>query len=88
MTEIQNGTPEYDVRFTTVTGLIQRNSTPIKIQVYDSDSSTHEPDNGDDTVIDVSKTVDGFMKDPKACGRKNFYNCVEVDIVWLDKRDD
>lgn len=86
MTETKNNTRSYDVGFTMTTELIQKNSTLIKIEVFDSDSWKKQDTKTDGQILDANGTVDNFMKYPHRCGYS--YNCIEVDIIWLNEREE
>lgn len=83
-TNIRDDTPLIDdMGFTMTSVLIHKHSTSIKIQILDSDSK--EPDSKDELILEKTGTVDDFMKKPETCN--DVPNCVEVDIIWLDKNE-
>lgn len=88
MTDIKDGTESYDVGFIMTTELIQRGSTQIKFEVFDADKINNErdPDN-DELVLEATGTVDYFMINPNPCVEP-WHNCIEIDIIWLNKRED
>lgn len=90
-TEAKKDTQKYYVDRFVMSGLIQKNKTYIEIEVLDENEDGKPPDR----LVWTSGTVEQFIRAPYRCSnnakiRKKVIpgNCIEVDIVWQDQRDE
>lgn len=91
-TDFKEDTQEYNVGRFVMSKLIQRNSTIIEIEVLDhngNENYAHE------RLLGTSGTVDSFIKKPIRCTKPGnalgtfvSANCLEIDVIWQDQRDE
>lgn len=90
-TDPKEDNQKYNVGRFVMSKLIQKNSTIIEIEVLDSNDDPKYPH---ERILWTSGTVDSFIKEPIRCttpgnagGTFVSANCLEIDVVWQDKRE-
>lgn len=86
----------FNVGRTITSDKIQKNSTIIKIEVWDFDGTDKKPE----LILMTNGTVDSFLHEAIRCtegGKANGFgkklkevrpNCLEVDVLWQDERNE
>lgn len=89
----------FDVARTMVTPLIKKNSTIIRIKVYDADYKTDDSprykSEHRELILSTNGTIASFMKKPFRCSKGAYLNngdyvrpnCLEVDVIWQAERN-
>lgn len=74
-----------------------KKSTIIAIEVWEDDSKKgeHRNEGNSQPILWTNGTVESFMQNPTCCtddlvvGKIHYgKNCIEVDIIWQDERND
>lgn len=91
-TVTKSGTEDFDIDETYFTPNAINKTAIIKIEVMDEDSEKR--DDNPHKMLTTIGTVEEFMQKPVRCsdtvkfeGNVYYGNCIEVEIIWQDKRD-
>lgn len=91
-TVTKSGIEDFDIDETYFTPDAINKTAIIKIEVMDEDSE--ERDDNPHKMLTTIGTVEEFMQKPVRCTETvkvdasvYYGNCIEVEIIWQDKRD-